>query len=233
MTTNITEPDEILMNFLRSTVTEVTRVGLSNRQTNTVQLFNGDNTTKTFVLTVQPVCINSVKVGGVSQVAYLDYQISLDSKLITFTTAPATGTNNVSIDTDTGSSWIYTDHPRNDLAKASYPRIAITVINESGELQGMANADTYDTINFQLDILAYKDQKCTNAGGDSIQDMDVAQLIARRVRTAMKNNWLGDLMKYAMFNPTYNNNIPLPFDEPNNLFRRIVTVTFDAMNIGE
>lgn len=230
---NLTEPDEILMNFLRSTVTEVTRTGVSNRQTNTVETFNGDTTTKIFTLTVAPVCINSVSVGGTTQVAYLDYQIDLDNKKITFTSAPGTGTGNISVDTDTGSNWVYTDFPRDDLKKASYPRIGITVINESGEQQGIGATGTYDNISFQLDIVAYKDQACTNAGSDKIQGMDVAQLIARRVRTAIKNNWDSELLNYSLFYPVYQNNIPLPFDESNNLFRRIVTVSFDALNIGE
>lgn len=230
---NLTEPDEQLMNFLRSTITEVARTGLSNRQTNTVETFNGDAATKIFTLTVAPVCINSVSIGGTTQTAFLDYQIDLDNKKITFTTAPATGTNNISVDTDTGSSWIYTDFPRDDLAKASYPRIGITVINESGDQQGLGATGTYDGVGFQLDVVAYKDQACTNAGSDKIQGMDVAQLVARRLRTAIKNNWDSELLRYALFYPVYVNNIPLPFDEDNNLFRRIVSVNFEALNIGE
>ena len=231
---NLKEPDEILMHFLRSTVTEITRTGLANRQTNSAtQSYNGTGSKTVFTLTNQPVCINSVSVGGATMVAYLDYQIDLDNKTVTFTTAPAIGVSNVVINHDTGTNWIYTDNPRDDLASSSYPRLVITSINESGSLQGLNNSDTYDTLTFQIDVLAVKDQACTNAGSDKIQGMDVAQLLARRVRTAMKNNWLDELMKYAFFNPVFINNIPIAFDEGNNLFRRVVTISFDALNVGE
>lgn len=231
---NLTESDEQLMNFLRSTVTEITRTGLSNRQTNSqTQSFSGNDSTTVFTLTNKAVCINFVTISGSTQTAFLDYQIDLDNKKITFTTAPATGTNNIVVNHDTGTNWIYTDVPRDDLKKVSFPRLVITTINESGVLQGLNQNDTFDTVTLQIDIIAYKDQLCTNAGSDKIQGMDVAQLLARSVRTAIKNNWRAELMSYALFNPTYLNNIPLPFDEGNNLFRRIITISFDALNIGE
>ena len=230
---NLTEPDEILQNFLRSTVAEVTRVGLSNRQTTDSESFNGTGAQTVFTITKTPLlAINSVTVDAVEMTAYLDYQIDIDNSKITFTTAPGSGTDNVVISLEKGSNWIFTDLPRDDLKKENYPRIGIQALDEDGNLQGLGEHDTWDTVIFQIDIVAYKDQKCTIAT-EAKQDMDVAQHLARAVRSAIKNNWQGKLLKHKLFEPVYAGNAPIPFDESNNMYRRVLTINFNAQNIGE
>jgi hypothetical protein len=228
---NLSEPDEIVMNFLRSYVEEVTRVGLSNRQTTDSQNFNGDGGTKVFTLTLQPVAINSVTVGGSVMVPYLDYDIDLDSKKITFVSAPATGTNNVVVSFEKGSNWIYTDSPRDDLSKTSYPRMVVSIINESSSVIGYPEDDMLGTVTIQIDVLAYKDQFCT-IGGVAKSGADVAQYLARDVVKQFRTNWRNGL-KGVLFRPNIINNIFIPYDESNNLFHRIVTIGLDGFNIGE
>ena len=56
--------------------------------------FSGDGTTTTFTLTATAKEIESVSVGGV---ATTDYTFDASTNAVTFTTAPATGTDNVSV----------------------------------------------------------------------------------------------------------------------------------------
>ena len=85
--------------MLRSKVDEISRVGSSNRQVNATETFSGDNSTKQFTVTNTPLqCVNSLTVGGVAQVKHVDYNIDLDNSRVNFAVAPASGSNNISID---------------------------------------------------------------------------------------------------------------------------------------
>ena len=60
------EPEEIIYNFLRARVGELTRDGLSDRTSLDSQTFAGDASTTEFTLTNQPICVISITVGGVA-----------------------------------------------------------------------------------------------------------------------------------------------------------------------
>jgi len=54
-------------------------------------------------------------------------------------------------------NWIYPDFPRvQNLGDASFPRIGITILNESSRQLGIHDDDQNETINFQIDIVAKK-----------------------------------------------------------------------------
>lgn len=93
----LNNPAELTSNysFLNMQVM-VYELGAGTAQTNT---FNGDASTTAFTLSPKPVLPESetVTVGGVSQTRGTDYTIDNRTGVITFSTAPATGTNNISV----------------------------------------------------------------------------------------------------------------------------------------
>jgi len=232
---NLTEPDEILKHFLAAEVGEVTRTtpSFSNRQTNDTESFNGTGSKTEFVITDSNpiVCINEVTVGGVTQSPYLDYQIDLDNKTVTFTVAPASGTDNVVIDYDYGSHWVFPDKPRDDLSKSSYPRIGVTLITESGDPNGASENDTFDQVVFQIDVVTSKDLLCT-IDTEIKEGQDVTTYIARQVVSKIKSRWRAQLFN-ELFDPRIINNFNQPFEEDKGVFRRIVEVQFSTNNTGE
>jgi len=162
---------------------------------------------------------------------YLDYQIDLDQKTITFTAAPGVGTSNIVVSFLKGSNWIYPDEARRDLKKPSFPRIVTSKLSESSTLEGASEDKMFNNITFQIDILSYKEQMCT-IGGEQKEGQDVATYLARQVVAGIRSNWRAG-MKNALFNPTILNNFSVPFDVPNNIFRNIIEVQFQAFNTGE
>lgn len=91
--------------------------------------FSGDAATKTFTLSNTPARnVRSITVGGSSQTFGTDYTVNYSTAIVTFTSAPASGTDNVDITYDYGSpDKIFSDFPREDLHISSYPRISIDV----------------------------------------------------------------------------------------------------------
>ena len=81
--------------------------------TTSTELHSGDNSTVTFNFTNQGVKnVRSVTVGGVGQTNYVDYDIDYFTGTITFTTAPISGTDNISISLDYGSDKIFRKQER-------------------------------------------------------------------------------------------------------------------------
>lgn len=133
--------------------------------TTTTDEFDGDETETQFTLSNSNVKnVRSVTIDDVAQTFGTDYTVNYSTAVITFTSAPGTGTDNVDVEYDYGSGdKIYPDFPRVDLGINSYPRIAVAVTSmTTAELgiggaanindlllsvyvyaNGMANVDTY------------------------------------------------------------------------------------------
>jgi hypothetical protein len=77
-------------------VNDLTVLG-QNLQYNTVQLFNGDNSDTVFTLDNNPVVVK-VSVGGTEKEPETDYEFDTMNRTITFSTAPSTGSNNISVE---------------------------------------------------------------------------------------------------------------------------------------
>ena len=77
-------------------VNDLTVLG-QNLQYNTVQTFNGNNSDTVFTLDNNPVIVK-VSIGGTESVPETDYDFDTMNRTITFSTAPATGSNNISVD---------------------------------------------------------------------------------------------------------------------------------------
>ncbi|KKK71871.1 hypothetical protein LCGC14_2909570, partial [marine sediment metagenome] len=229
---NLTEAEDILAEFFRAEVSEVTRENLVNRQTTDSQSFNGDGSTKVFTLTNNPVAINSVTVGGTVQNKYIAYAIDLDNKLITFETAPGAGSSNVVVSYEKGSNWIFPDKPRGDLDESKYPRISVIPLTQSELPLGIGVGGPYwmDGV-YQIDTVAYKGQKCI-INTETKEGQDVANYLGRQAISALTRGTLNKL-GLKLYTPRIITNIPLPFNEEHNIFRRMIEVELNAQDIGK
>jgi len=79
-------------------VNDLTVLG-QNLQYSTIDTFNGNNSDTVFTLDNNPVVVK-VSVGGVEKVPEEDYDFDTMARTITFGTAPATGSNNISVEYD-------------------------------------------------------------------------------------------------------------------------------------
>lgn len=233
---DLNEPDEILVEFLRATVSEVTRIGLSNRHSNTTEEFNGNDSQTVFILTppsgsVQ--CINSVTVDGTGVNKYYDYDIDLRNGKVTFATAPGTGTDNVDIDYDYGTSWVHKSKDREEEAwgPSSFPKIIVTLITESGEPMGMSDDSYWDNLIFQIDVLARKNQKCT-ISTETKEGQFVSNYLGRQVRQTFKSGNHRTHLADKLEHPVILRNDPVPFDEDKGIFRRKVELQMKSQDIG-
>lgn len=77
-------------------VNDLTVLG-QNLQYHSIETFSGDNNNKIFQV-ANHLTVVKVKVGGVEKEPELDYTFDTMSRNVTFTTAPASGSNNVEID---------------------------------------------------------------------------------------------------------------------------------------
>jgi hypothetical protein len=77
-------------------VNDLTVLG-QNLQYNTVQTFNGDNSNLVFTLDNNPV-VMKVTIGGTESTPETDYDFDTMNRTVTFGTAPATGSNNISVE---------------------------------------------------------------------------------------------------------------------------------------
>ncbi len=118
-----------------------------SRYSQTTTTFSGDASTTGFELSSTLRAITSVSISSVSQDYGEDYLPIFDSESATrgyieFTSAPGSGTDNISVTYISGTpGWIYTDFPRKDLALSRYPRIAVGMIPTTveGGLGGASN----------------------------------------------------------------------------------------------
>jgi len=227
------EPEDILTYFLRSRVTEPTRENGNIRQTNTVETFDGDASTVAFTVGSKPLCcINSITVDAVALVEYSDFTIDYRNHKITFTTAPASGTDNISVDYDYGKNWIYPDAARTELTEASYPRISVLFLDESEQAKlGMGDTDTKDVYRLQIDIMASK-HYTAEINSEDIGAEQIVRYLAREVIKAIKRH-ADNQIGVKLFFPTILSNIPLPFEEKYGRYRRVVDVQFETFNAGE
>lgn len=231
MTKVLVEPEDLISEFLRAQVTEPTRIGLANRQTNRTETFSGDASETEFTINSKPLqCINTVKISSIEQSKHIAYTIDLRNSKVVFASAPASGTNNISIDYDFGDTWIYADKPRTDITEDSYPRIGVTTLTQPENPMGIGVGGPYwlEGI-YQIDVVAYKGMKC-KISNEVYEGADLAKFLARAVINALKNVTLKTLSQ-KLYTPRIMNNFPPPFDASTNQFRRIIELSLDAQDI--
>lgn len=174
--------DEMVV-YLRNKVTDP-----SSRTTAQTDEFNGDASTVAFTLT-KPGAKNvtTVTIGAVTQTFGTDYTVAYDptSTVVTFTTAPGSGTNNVDITYDYDQTWIYPDMPRKDLRLSSFPRMSVIVVSGVTDPAGI-NLDGYFT-SLILSITAYAEDD------DTVRDLLMQA----------KDNLMDDAKNFYYFNEGY------------------------------
>lgn len=132
-----------LVNFARSLVKDP-----DSGETTTSQDFSGDDSDKTFGLDKYASCINSVTISSVTKHWGVDYTYDFSDKTITFTSAPAAGTNNITVSYDyvgTGASvndiainaWGGMAYPSVGLQRDDYPRFGIKLISNTRDASGV------------------------------------------------------------------------------------------------
>jgi len=175
--------------------------------TTVTQEFNGDNTTKQFTLTNTTVKnVRDVSIGGVSSTFGTDYTIDWANAQINFIVAPASGTNNVDIQYDYGTTdRIYPDYPQSNVKISSFPRIAFDIIMGSSEEFELGAGST--RTNYTLSISVYDLDK------DNTEDLiaSIRQLYMQNKKTF----YYVDFLKLTSLGPL----IPSPFST-NKVFQR-------------
>ena len=139
MAINLFEYEKELVNFLRNQdIISVSDRGV----TTTTETFSGNASDVDFDLANTNVKnVRLIQITAVTQSYGTDYSIDFDGSnpgRITFTSPPASGTNNISIQYDYGSTdRIYPDFPRADLKLSSYPRVAVNIISVTSSPMGL------------------------------------------------------------------------------------------------
>ena len=226
----LVEAEEIINEFLRANVTELVRRNeandgnLSNRQSNDTQSYVATASQTDFVITDNTpiVCIKEVTLNATKIYKYIDYDIDLDNNKIILKTG-ATLSDDVVIDYDYGSNWAFPDKPLDSLSYNSYPRLSVILLSESENQRGVLDDYYYKNLTLQIDVLAFKEQLCAY-GSEFIEGTDVVNIIARDVLTQIKTKWRSE-MKKALFNFNIISNNPIPFNEGNAQFRRVVEIS--------
>ena len=239
------EPEDILSEFLRAEYKEPARSGLSKRHTNAIETFNGDNNITEFTVSnTNLLCINEIQLSAVKQTKYGHYDIDLRNNKIKFKTPPPIGVDNVSIDYDYGSeSWIYPDKPRENLNRNKYPRIAIFILNQPSDRLAISDDIRLDNVNFQIDILTKMGIKATNfievkSDGttttvtETIEGERIVRILSRGIVNTIQRKIRNEIKK-VLWDQRILGNTPVPFDEPNGIFRRTVEAGLKSFNIGE
>ena len=129
--------------------------------TTATDVFSGNNSTTQFTLSNNGVKnIRSVTVGGTELTPLIDYTYTLTeddatNKIITFNSAPASGTDNISISYDYSSSGdkIYDDYSMYTIKNEDkFPRIAFDIISETTEDKALQGAVYQSTLRFTFSV---------------------------------------------------------------------------------
>lgn len=219
--TYLQEPVKIFENFLRGKLPELTRVGLSNRQTTDSESFNGDDSETDFTLTIQPIAINTVTVDGSEVFPYWHFNIDLDNKIIKFKTAPGIGVDNVVVSFEKGSNWVFAGRPTEDLSRTKYPHITIQQLGTGSIFEELGTTNTENAFTMQFDILSYRKMPVT-IETETKSGPDVTEYLARKLGDAIKGNFR--YLDYRVQTFRFAGNNPAPFEPDKNVHRRIVQV---------
>lgn len=200
------EPKEVIVEFLTARLTDPRglrkKMSNANALTTGSQSFNGDASTTTFTIssnTNNVYAITSVVVDGSTLKKWQDYTFdpSFQSKVVTFTTAPASGTSNVVISwkegaTSTSGNWIYSNlyRKRTNSTEANrsieYPRMNLNVIPGIQTRLGRETSDpasTYMTERYSISAWT-KEKQFFTISGRTYEGDKMALLLIRQVQEA-------------------------------------------------
>lgn len=242
------EPENVFMEFLRAEVKEPARSGLSKRHTNATETFSGNASTTEFTVTsTKLLCINEITISAVKQNKHSDYTIDLRNNKVIFTTAPASGTDNISIDYDfntSGISWIYAGKPQDqNLKRTDYPRIDVVKISENTEFLGLTDSDVLNRCILQVDVVTKEKLIATNyieidsAGAattvtEVTEGEQLVRVLARQISNAAKRQWRNEIKPVLFWVKKVSDN-NIPFEEAQGIFRRMQEWQTQSFDLGE
>lgn len=145
--------------------------------TTATQLFSGNGATTVFTPTNGSTLKNvrAISISASPQSFGVDYSINYATGAITFTVAPASGVNNVSIQYDYGSrDKIYPGYPRDQITISDYPRIHLVDLNSTIKEVEIGGRTTITELS--LSVVVYDD------------DEDNVLSLLTAVRTFLLNN---------------------------------------------
>lgn len=141
--------DELLVFLRNSDILTTTQRNV----TTATETFSGTGSTTNFSFTNTSVKnVRSVTVNSVAQTNYVDYTINYVDGEIDFTSAPASGTDNVEVSLDHGSDRIFDDWPRDDLSINSYPRVSLQLSPMSSTEGDTSGATTFSDALFSVTV---------------------------------------------------------------------------------
>lgn len=229
------EPKNVIVEFLTHRLTDP-----RSRISSKTETFNGNGSTTTFTLTPTSgsgiYCITAITIDSVASKKWQDYTFdpTFQSKVVTFNTAPGSGTNNVSITYSEGtSSWIYPDLARTELQASSYPRINVMLVSGTGVRAGSETSSPSDIIStehYQIDIWV-KERYYTTISSKTYAGDKLAMYFARQINLAFKD-YIDDLYPKLKHYDLLNIRDAV-WETDRQVFHVLVECELQSENIGE
>jgi hypothetical protein len=119
--------------------------------TTVVETFDGNDLTIDFVLSNSNLKnIRTITISSVAQDFGSDYTVNYKTATVTFLSAPATGSDNISITYDYGTDRIFTDLPKNTLTVNNFPRIGVDIIGDNSDENELSGDTKITNISFSI-----------------------------------------------------------------------------------
>lgn len=125
----------------------------------------------------------------------------------------------------TSSTWIYTRHPEIFEIK-EFPIVIVSPVGEISEVAGVGIEDMWDTVQIEISVITRRGVFVSNMENERLVDT-----ICRDIKRLLRTGWKTDLQGFYNFSVI--NNTPMPYDEVNMLYKRVMTVQFNLINAGE
>ena len=231
-------PEVVLVEFLREHLTDPR----ARDTTTETQTFSGDGSTTTFSLTIPGSgnhlsAITALTVGGTAQEKWAEYYIDLQNKQIIFYTAPASGTENISVTFKYGTNWI-------DFRRASdkenagvyqdetdWPRVIITLNGGPSNPLGQHGADQEDVLLWTVEARAKEDYYPT-INGTKYNSVALCDYLVRQAKKYLRTD-IEDLYPELYDFRVLTQPRSLPFDKRIQCDTSAMDLQLRGLNTGE
>jgi len=246
----VQEPDRIIVNFLRNTVTDINATRLAAGGQWIFPDFPrigdlGDSSFPRIGVTIIDENSSSMGIFDDTQFETLIFQIDIVTKkglkYDVTTTDEALGTMSSSVNSN---RLVYTNIP-NTITNIKHAGSAFgTVTQVATDSLFTAPASltagtvqwSYSTgnLNFSAaDVASYDTQAITSTSVNVVEGKKAAQYLARQVIKAIRSGWRTNTTLTGLFYPLKIANNPIPYDEEYGIFRQTIEYQFRAFNAGE
>ena len=199
----------ILLNYLRWKVSDP-----ASRGSTATETFSGDGSTTTFTVANNGMeYVGTVTVDGITQRHGEHFTLDLKDEntagTITFRTAPASGTNNISITYGYGTSWILPFRPTR---VASMPMVGLKKISAGSTTLAAGNPGRWYTPIYEISVHVRRGNPYTISGKIYTGD-ELAAYISNLINNQLVEDGLGDI--YQLLDCNQDDSSPLPYDFEN------------------